>query len=176
MKPPRKPGSGIAARGYRVTARVASIEEEYGMSFPEVIAAYAADGCNRALVSGILEYPDPTSFYNCLAGLKRAGITFAWPCPYATRAVPQTVPTPEQADQRRANLALGEPARIAYWEANRRVTPAMAEQIVELRNQQTPWASIAVRLNIHLTTLTNARKRLGISNRPLKGIHPWQRA
>lgn len=149
---------GRPTKGYRRSDKVAAIEAEFDMTFPEVIAGFVQDGYNRSQVASILDF-DRATFHRKLKGLQAAGVTFNWPDPYASRdQVPQER-TPARVRATSANLQRAHAGNAAYWEANRRGTQELATKAVELRQQGLSWIAVATRLGVDVGTLRRARTK-----------------
>lgn len=149
---------GRPTKGYRRSAKIAALEAEYDLTFPEIIAGFAGDGLNRSQVAGVLEF-DRATFYRKLKGLEAAGITFAWPDPIASRDRPPQERTPARVAATQANWAKFRANNAAYWDAHRRGTHEVAAQAHSLRLQGLSWGKIAARLQIDIGTLRRARAR-----------------
>ena len=149
---------GRPTKGYRRSDKVAAIEAEFDLTFPEVIAGFVQDGYNRSQVASILGF-DRATFHRKLKGLQAAGVTFNWPDPYASRdQIPQER-TPARVRATTANLQRAHAGNAAYWETNRRGTQELAAKAVELRQQGLPWLTVASRLGVDVGTLRRARTK-----------------
>lgn len=149
---------GKSAKGYRRSDKVAALEAEYDLTFPEIIAGFASDGLNRSQVAAVLEY-DRATFYRRLKALEAAGHTFAWPDPIASRDRPPQARTPARVAACQANWAKMRANNAAYWETHRRGTHALAAEAHGLRLQGLSWNKIAARLQVDVSTLRRARAR-----------------
>jgi hypothetical protein len=150
-------------RGYCLTPLVRRLEEEYGQTLPEIIKGYVDDGLNKSMVAGILEH-NRNDFWRKLNTMARAGITFDWPCGYATRDLPPQVTTQAQLDARIANLDKAREANAEYWRTHRVGNHALAAAAHGLRLQRLSWLAIATRLNVTPSTLLRARKRYKVGD------------
>lgn len=149
---------GKAARGYRLTPKIREIEVEFDMTFPEVLAGFAADGLNKNQTAAVLEF-DRATFYRRVSGLEAHGYVINWPCGYATRAKPHYPNTPAQQAANRANLQRVDKANVRPWGNATKATAAMMQRAVELRREGNSWHSIAYTLGIDISTLRRARKK-----------------
>lgn len=149
---------GKAASGYRKSAKIKAVEQEFGMPFHEVLAGFAADGNNRSQTAAILEY-DRASFYRKLQALDKAGYKIDWPCGYATRAKPEYPNTPAQQAASAANLKRVAPENRKPWGNDIKVSPALLEKAVALRTEGRTWRSIAHRLGVDVSSLRRGRVR-----------------
>ena len=149
---------GKAARGYRKSAKIKAIEQEFDMPFHDVLAGFAADGHNRNQTAAILEY-DRASFYRKLQALSKAGYAIDWPDGYATRTKPEYPNTPAQQAARAANLKRVAPQNRKPWGNDIKVSPALLDKAVTLRTEGITWRSVAHKLGVDVSSLRRGRIR-----------------
>lgn len=149
---------GKAASGYRKSAKIKTIEQEFDMPFHDVLAGFASDGHNRSQTAAILEY-DRASFYRKLQALDKAGHKINWPDGYATRTKPEYPNTPAQQAANASNLKRVDPENRKPWGNNVKVNPTLLSKAVALRSEGRTWLSVAHKLGVHVSTLTRGRAR-----------------
>lgn len=155
---------GRPNNGYRRSQKMQDIEAEYQMSFHEVLAGFAADGCNQSMTAAILDY-DRGSFYRKIKSLERVGITIGWPCPYKTRAKYDYPNTPAQQAASLRNLQQRDPANAKPWGNEVKLTEAVVQQAAQLRAEhQLTWPQVAHRLGVAVSSLFRAREKYGVAD------------
>jgi hypothetical protein len=149
---------GRSNKGYRRSKKIQAIEGEFDMTFPEVLAGFAADGLNKNQTAAVLEF-DRATFYRRVRDLEARGYVIDWPCGYATRAKPHYPNTPAQQAANRANLQRVNKDNARPWGNATKATAAMMQRAVELRRVGNSWHSVAYALGIDISTLRRARKK-----------------
>ena len=155
---------GRAARGYRVTPKIREIEDEFNQPFPDVLAGFAADGCNITFTAEVLGF-DRASLYRKLQTMRRMGIGIEWPDRYASRRTPDYPNTPAQQAARLVNLTKRDPSNLAPWGNPRKATREMVERAVQMRvEQRLTWRQVARRMGVDDSTLRKARTKYNIAD------------
>jgi hypothetical protein len=140
-------------------SRITAAEQEYGEPFADILAGFAADGCNLSVTSGALDIPYE-SFRRLLKELAELGVVIDWPCPYKSRQPTEFVMTERRLESNRRTVKIAHAASMIHWRKQPLGTRESFEQVVKMRNDEClTWATIAARLGVDLSTVMRARKR-----------------